>query len=160
MRYQIRTIVASDYPLLCDFLYEAIFVPEGTEPPPRSILALPELQVYVDGFGSGADDHALLAEVDGSAVGAVWVRMMQDYGHLDDQTPSMAIALYAPYRGLGIGTALMQRMLDRLGECGYAKVSLSVQKQNAAFRLYQRLGFAIVKETEEEYLMVCHLPTR
>ena len=43
--YQIRAIRPEEYPLLEDFLYEAIFVPEGETPPDRSIIRRPELQI-------------------------------------------------------------------------------------------------------------------
>lgn len=55
MDYQIREIRGSEYPLLSDFLYEAIFDPEGMEKPPKSIIRQPELQVYIADFGK-ADD--------------------------------------------------------------------------------------------------------
>lgn len=96
MNYTIRELKKQEYPLLDDFLYEAIFIPEGVEPPPKSILASPELQVYVERFGELKDDWALAAETDGRIVGAVWVRIMKDYGHIDDKTPSLAISLYNP----------------------------------------------------------------
>ncbi len=103
MKYTIREMTAQEYPLLDDFLYEAIFVPEGVEPPSKSIITAPELQVYVKGFGSSKDDFALVAEVENKIIGAVWVRIMNDYGHIDDKTPSLAISLYKKYRGQGIG---------------------------------------------------------
>ena len=81
MNYTIRELRGTEYPLLKEFLYEAIFVPEGMGPPPRSILDGPELQVYISGFGTQPDDRALCAEVNGTIVGAVWVRIMDDYGH-------------------------------------------------------------------------------
>ena len=123
-------------------------------PPPRSILDTPELQVYISGFGTQIHDKAMVAEVDGKAVGAIWVRIMNDYGHIYNDTPSLAISLFQEYRGLGIGTALMQKMLEQLKEDGYRQVSLSVQKDNYAVRLYQKTGFEIVSENEEEYIMI------
>ena len=82
---------------------------------------------------------------------------MNDYGHIDDNTPSLALAVCRPYRGYGIGTSLMRALMERLQEDGFNAVSLSVQKSNPAFRLYQRLGFETVKtvmgETEEEIVM-------
>ena len=39
---------------------------------------------------------------------------MNDYGHVDDDTPSFAISLYKENRGRGIGTELMRRMLGLL----------------------------------------------
>lgn len=153
----IREIKSSEYSLLEDFLYEAIFIPEGIEPPPRSIIEQPELQIYVSHFGEKKDDRALVAEVDGKVVGAVWTRIMPDYGHIDDGTPSLAISLFKPYRGLGIGTALLQAMLSFLKESGYVRTSLSVQKANGAVNLYQKAGYEVIEEKDEEYIMVKYL---
>ena len=153
----IRELQKQDYPLLDDFLYEAIFIPEGTEPPPKTITASPELQVYVERFGESKNDWGLAAEVDGKVVGAVWVRIMNDYGHIDDNTPSLAISLYKEYRGFGIGTAMMKKMLALLKSHGYSQVSLSVQKANYAASMYLKVGFKIIRENEEEYIMVCCL---
>lgn len=157
MDYTIRKITDTEYPLLEDFLYEAIFIPQGAEPPPRSILYKDELQVYIKDFGKSSHDRCLVAETDGKVVGAVWVRIMNDYGHIDDETPSFAISLYKEYRGRGIGTELMVKMLDILRENGYEKASLAVQKANYAVKMYKKVGFETVGENDEEYIMVCNL---
>lgn len=157
MRYIIRDLKETEYDLLNDFLYEAIFIPEGVEAPPKSIINALELQVYVAGFGSQEHDKAMVAEVDGEIVGAAWVRIMNDYGHIDDETPSLAISLYKEYRGQGIGTALIKELLAVLKNEGYKRVSLSVQKANYAAKLYQKVGFEICGENEEEYIMVCEM---
>ena len=150
----IRPLKDGELSLLDDFLYLAIFVPEGVQAPPKDIINLPELRVYVDGFGSQPDDHCLVAEVDGEVVGAVWVRDMHDFGHVADGVPSFAISLRPEYRGHGIGTSLMRAMLDLLRQRGYAKASLSVQKANYAARMYTKLGFRTIGENDEEYIMV------
>jgi hypothetical protein len=75
MDYLIREIDKSEYCLLNDFLYEAIFIPEGVTPPERDITYLPELQVYVDDFGKKDSDIGLVAEVDHKIVGAAWARL-------------------------------------------------------------------------------------
>lgn len=157
MNYNIRTISEGEGGLLQDFLYEAIFVPEGMPAPIKSIINQPELQVYIAGFGEKKDDIGLVAEVDKRAVGAVWVRIMNDYGHIDNDTPSFAISVYKDYRGLGIGTNLMKEMLCILKDRGYKQASLAVQKANYAVRMYQKTGFEIVDENEEEYIMLCRL---
>lgn len=143
--------------LLKDFLYEAIFIPEGVEPPAREIIERPELKLYYEGFGSGRADHCIVAEEDGQVVGAVWTRTMNDYGHIDDETPSFAISLYKEYRGRGIGTRLMKEILELLRSQGYKKASLAVQKANYAVRMYEKVGFKTVDENDEEYIMVCEL---
>ena len=157
MDYKIRIIHQQEYPLLDDFLYEAIFIPDGVEPPPKTIINSPDLQVYVAYFGESKDDLGLIAEADGKIAGAVWVRIMNDYGHIDNETPSLAISLYKEYRGFGIGTAMMKEMLALLKDHGYKQVSLSVQKANYAARMYRKIGFEIVRENEEEYIMVYSL---
>ena len=157
MNYTIREIKSMEYPLLNDFLYEAIFIPQGVDLPPKSIINNAELQVYVKDFGKKPDDRCLVADVDGKIVGAVWVRIMEDYGHIDDETPSFAISLYKEYRGHGIGTALMVKMLELLRESSYKKASLAVQKENYAVKMYKKVGFEIVDENNEEYVMVCDL---
>ena len=68
--------------------------------------------------------------------------------------PSFAISLYKEYRGLGIGTMLMKRMLEELKERGYQKTSLAVQKANYAVKMYKNVGFEIIDENEEEYIMM------
>lgn len=143
--------------LLKDFLYEAIFIPEGVEPPPRDIVEKPELRVYTDDFGSRRGDNCLVAEAGGRVVGAVWTRIMDDYGHVDDDTPSFAISLYREYRGQGIGTGLMREMLSLLRSQGFKRASLAVQKANYAVRLYEKVGFSVTDENDEEYIMVCVL---
>ena len=50
-----------------------------------------------------------VSECDNKIVGAVWGRIMDDYGHIDDETPSFAISLLIKdYRNYGIGTELMK----------------------------------------------------
>ena len=159
---RIRELKNEESDVLKDFTYEAIFIPEGVEPPDRSIVELPELKVYYEDFGTGKDDCCLVAEDDSTEgaveiAGAVWTRVMDDYGHVDDDTPSLAISLYENHRGKGIGTQLLNDMLCTLKEKGYKRVSLSVQKANYAVRMYQHAGFNILDENEEEYIMVCEL---
>ena len=156
MDYIIRKISKNEYAILSDFLYEAIFIPQGIEKPPRSIIEQPELQIYIEDFGK-ADDWCFVVEVKGKIVGAVWVRIMDDYGHIDNETPSFAISLYAEYRNMGIGIALMRDMLELLKNKSYKRTSLSVQKVNYAVCMYQKVGFEVVDENEEEYIMVCRL---
>lgn len=157
----IRPLRAEEAPLLEDFLYEAVYVPEDfTGQVPRSVIDDdPKCRAHVEGFGTLPDDRALVAEVDGRVVGACWVRTTEGYGHLDASTPAFAISLLRAFRGRGIGTRMMRRMLEELRDAGYARASLGVVKANPAVRLYERLGFRIVGDgyDETEWLMVREL---
>ncbi len=156
-KYSIRPIRPEEFVLLEDFLYEAIFVPEGAEPPPKAIVQRDELQLYVKNFGESPHDYCFVAEEAGNIIGAVWCRIMDDYGHVDDDTPSLAMSLCKEYRGRGIGTALLRHMLTFLKASGYKKLSLSVQKDNFAAGMYLKNGFKTAIEKAEEYIMLCDL---
>ena len=157
MNVTIRKLRSDETELLKEFLYQAIFIPEGVKPPDRSIINLPELALYYEDFGRSPADNCLVAEVVDKVVGAVWTRIMNDYGHVDDETPSFAISLYKEYRSRGIGTRMMREMLKLLREQGYKKASLAVQKANYAVSMYETVGFRIIDENEEELIMVCDL---
>ena len=160
VNYEIREIKSSEIYLLKEFLYEAIFQRDENNLLPKDIINKPEIRVFIDGFGK-PDDCCLVADIDGKVVGAVWTRIlsgeMKGYGNVDEYTPEFAISLYKEYRNRGIGTALMRKMLELLKKRGYKKASLSVQKDNYAVRMYEKVGFKTVKELEEEYIMIYEL---
>lgn len=159
MNYLIREMHPKEYPLLEDFLYQAIYQPDKTNIAPRSIIKKPELQVYIKDFGTKKDDYCFCAEVDGKIVGAVWVRNINGYGSVDNNTVEFAISVFDEYQKMGIGTALMNKMLEHLNKLNYLKASLAVQKENYAVRMYQKVGFEIVDENEQEYIMKHKLGT-
>lgn len=143
--------------ILDTFLYEAIFIPKGVSTPSKDIIYQPELQVYVKDFGKVKGDFGLVAQVEDKIVGAVWDRIIDDYGHVDNETPSFAVSLLKEYRNYGIGTELMKKILMELKIQGYKYASLAVQKMNYAVRMYKKVGFEIIDENDEEYIMVCRL---
>lgn len=140
MNYKIRELKQNEIKLLDTFLYEAIFIPEGVQAPSKDIIKHPDLQIYVADFGK-KNDVCYVAEVEGKIVGAVWTRIINDYGYVDDETPSLSISLLKDYRNLGIGTELMKQILLTLKEQEYKQVSLSVQKVNYAVHMYKKTGF-------------------
>ena len=106
MNYLIRKLKQDESKVLDTFLYEAIFIPEGVSAPSKDIVNQTDLQVYVKDFGKNKEDLCVVAQVSDKIVGAVWVRIMNDYGHIDNETPSFAISLLKEYRNYGIGTEL------------------------------------------------------
>ena len=157
----IRKLKTTETGILETLQYEAIFIPEGVEPPPFEIIYRPEIAIYYKDFGTKQDDYCLVAELDGKIVGGVWVRIIsgevKGFGYVDDETPEFAISLFPAYRNQGIGTKLMLAMIDYLRNKGYKQCSLAVQKANYAVKMYKNVGFEIIREKEEEYLMVCKL---
>lgn len=158
--FKIREIKQSEIYLLQDFLYEAIFQRDEDNLLPRDVTNEAEVRVYIKDFGK-PDDLCLVANINDKIVGAVWTRILageiKGFGNIDESTPEFAISLYKEYRNKGIGTKLMQEMLKLLKSRGYKQTSLAVQKDNYAVNMYKKVGFEIVAELEQEYLMVCSL---
>jgi len=156
--YQIRELREDEKIILEDLLYEAIFQLPDNNPLPKDTIYTPEIYNYIENFGNKKDDHCLIAESEGTIMGGVWIRLLnkpiRGYGNIDNETPEFAISLFPPYRNQGIGTKLMQAMISYMKEKGYTRTSLSVNKNNYAFRMYLKLGFEIIKEQEEDYLMI------
>ncbi len=142
--YTIRPALKRDEPLLFEMVYEALFVPPGSEPFPRSVLDQPELFHYASGFGSRLGDVGFVAETRaGEPIGAAWVRLftseIRGYGYVDDDTPELSVAVGPGRRNDGVGTALLRRLIDVA-----PRISLSVDTRNPVVRLYERLGFVKV----------------
>jgi GNAT superfamily N-acetyltransferase len=160
--YNIRAIEKNDLPFLWDSLYECIYVPVGANKPERDILNLPEIATYVEGWGRLGDEGfiATLGE-NSQAIAAAWYRLFttsnQGYGYINDQTPELAIAVLPQYRGQGIGKMLMIQLLQKAKLSLYSEVSLSVDPNNPAVHLYQKLGFETVRISATSLVMAIDL---
>lgn len=51
----------------------------------------------------------------------------------------------------------MKEMIVLLKEEGYQKASLSVDRENYAFNMYQKLGFQVMKIQEQDSILVLDL---
>jgi ribosomal protein S18 acetylase RimI-like enzyme len=140
----VREIKANNYPYLEDFLFEAIYIHEGDSIPDKSIIFYPELYCYVKDFGQ-KHDLGFIIECDNKPVGAIWTRLFSEeqrgYGFVDNETPELSMAINSDFRNQGFGRQLLERMFLKLQELGYEQVSLSVDKRNFAYKLYQKMGF-------------------
>ena len=115
-------------------MYEAIFIPEGVSSPSKDIINQPVLQVYVKDFSRNKGDLCLVAQVRDKIIGAAWIRIMNDYGHIDNETPSFAISLLKEYKNYGIGTELMKQMLTKLKLiCNYLLSRVNHRKSPQTF---------------------------
>lgn len=159
----IREIDKTEIPHLDYFLYEAIFIPEGQEKPGKEIIKLPQLSRYIKDFGKETD-LCLVADLQGELLGAVWTRIFiqteKGFGYVDSKTPELSMSVIMNHRRQGIGTDLLNAMIDKLTKFGYEQVSLSVDKLNYAYRLYQKFGFEIVDSDKESATMVKRLKNK
>ncbi|MFN0120028.1 MAG: N-acetyltransferase family protein [Blastocatellia bacterium] len=145
-----RPLTSRDEPLLRDMLYYAVFVPPGRDPWPRDVIDRPEVSLYVREWGRAGDAGlAAVDQVTNQDVGATWIRLFTaaapGYGYVADDIPELSIALAPGHRGQGLGAALLESLFT-LAAPQYSALSLSVSPQNAALRLYERLGFRQVAD--------------
>lgn len=145
MTIAIRDLRPGEEPFLGEMLYEAVlWRPGGSRPPLEALLAHPEGAIFHRGWGRPGDT-ALVAAVEGRLVGAVWYRLFTEaehgHGFVDADTPELAVALVEGCRGQGIGRRLLEAAHDRARRDGLRRISLSVDEDNPAKRLYAALGY-------------------
>lgn len=145
MNFSIRPASPLDQQFLLEMLYHSLHVPEGGVDFPRDVVTLPEIAKYVKEWGRVGDIGFVAVDLSSNEpIGATWLRLLngdeKGYGYVDDETPELGIALLPEYRGKGIGSALLIRLLE-MARTEYESVSLSVSIDNPAMRLYERLGF-------------------
>jgi [ribosomal protein S18]-alanine N-acetyltransferase len=111
---------------------------------------------YVRNWGRPGDS-GLVAIEDGNPVGAAWYRLFRGaapgLGFVDEATPELAIAVVPSRRGHGIGHELLTALLERARREGYAGISLCVEKDSPAVKLYERYGFERVGGTADALVM-------
>jgi len=160
MNMTMHPITNDDQPFLEEICYHAIFVPEGSPPPPREVVQDPDLRKYYADFGRFGDIGVVAVREIDQPVAAAWLRLLTGkqagYGYVDDATPELTIATLPEYRGKGIGTRLLEALFAEANK-QFSAISLSVWPANPAYQLYQRLGFVVVKENENDVVMVKRL---
>jgi ribosomal protein S18 acetylase RimI-like enzyme len=111
----------------------------------EEILAKPAIAHYISGWPRHGD-LGVIAE-DRQPIGAAWWRLLPEddpgYGFIDAATPEISIGIVPEHRGQGIGTALLDALIAKATDLRLPALSLSVDPDNPAIRLYQRIGFEV-----------------
>jgi GNAT superfamily N-acetyltransferase/DNA-binding transcriptional ArsR family regulator len=141
----IRDLEPHEIGFLREMLYAALaWRPDVPLPPAEWVLAHPQVSVFHEDWGR-AGDTALVAELEGRLVGLVWYRLFTEAAHgegyVDAETPELAIAVADGHRGQGIGRRLLLAAHERARADGLTRLSLSVDADNPARRLYASVGY-------------------
>jgi len=107
------------------------------------IMSVPSLAHYVVDWPRPGD-VGVVAEAD-TPVGAAWWRFFDandpGYGFVDAAIPEVSIGVRHGWRGQGVGDTLMRALIGCAHAASLGALSLSVEPDNYAVRLYERLGF-------------------
>ena len=150
MKPVIRMATQDDEPFLWDMLYFAAHMDEDGEISAEAAKQNPDLVKYVNDWGRETDIGRIALEPNSNQpIGAAWIRLLianeKTTSYVDDVTPELAIAVLPEYLGCGVGTLLLQHLLEAAKQ-RYPRVALSVRATNPAKRLYERMGFVVTGE--------------
>jgi GNAT superfamily N-acetyltransferase len=161
-RIEIRDATFDDVGFLRDMALHAAFWRSDRPVPPRDIaLADPALARYVDAWGRRGDLAVVAVDAAGMRMGAAWARLFaaddHGYGFIDESTPEISIAVLRDQRRGGIGGRLLEELAYLLRRAGFTAASLSVERDNPARRLYERMGFEPVEMAGNAITMILRL---
>ena len=156
----LRRADPADGPFLCEMLVAAAFWrPDALVASVDEVMGRPELAHYVTDWPRRGD-LGVIAEKE-RPVGAAWLRVFSEddpgYGFVDDQTPELSMGVVPQWRGHGLGADLLGAVIADAADAGLAAISLSVERDNYAARLYERFGFRRVSEAGGSFTMLLHL---
>lgn len=151
---QLRTIKEADLPILYEIYAstraeEMALVPEWREEDKAAFLLQQfnaQHQYYQERY-LGATFQ--LIEYDGKPIGRFYIH----WNFAPHEIRIMDIALLPAFRGKGIGTGILQEIFKKASEKKQS-VTIHVEYNNPALRLYQRLGFKKIGEFNSVYYLM------
>ncbi len=154
---KIRKIKNNELDFLSEMLYLALFVPKGEKPLPKEIIKIESINKYVKNWNKDKYDIALVVETENQLVGAIWGRMFDEnnkgFGFVDNGIPELSMSIKPEFQNKGIGVKMLYTIFSSYLKVGIKEVSLSVDKENYAYRLYKKVGFEVVEEAKTTFIM-------
>ena len=144
---EIRAIQESDKYFLWDMLFEMVYFPEEEDRPNKEeFLKQPNIFKYLKDFGLKKSDSGFIAENERhELIATAWFRLFdksnKGYGYISDDIPELSIAVLKEFRGNGVGSKMLKALIEKARSDGYPSISLSVDHENIACRLYLKEGF-------------------
>lgn len=137
---------SSEQKIATDMLYYAF----GLDQSDKTLKELPELDMYHHYYGLNHKDLGLYALGENGLMGAAWIRLIAKEkvpdAYVDEQTPILTIAVKPEYRAQGVGSMMLDQLLQEAGAL-YDQISVSVPKDSPAFKFFEKLGFETLQDT-------------
>jgi GNAT superfamily N-acetyltransferase len=159
--FTVRAAAQADGAFLGDMVVEAANWRAGTGRRRHEILASAEHNRYLSGWMRPGDAGFIAVDDLGAPVGAAWYRMLPrsdpGFGFAGTGVPELIIGVRPIWRAHGVGRALLQRLCEHARAQGYARLSLSVERDNFASTLYRSEGFSVTQSAIGRDTMVKRL---
>ncbi len=158
----IREGNAGDLPFLRQMLMKAYhWNHDGPLPPTNEFLSQPNILERLEDWRPDNGDRAMIAELDGTPIGAAWYRFGTEdnhaYGYINPQTPELGIGVLPANHSKGVGRMLILALIELARRERVEAISLSVDPANYALRLYESVGFTRVSESGTSLTLVLDL---
>ncbi len=151
---RIRSVTEADMPFLESMMLLAGFPPD--RPRPTDARSMPHVRRFVEGWGRRGDVGVIALDQTERAVGAAWARELDEPLLVDRAgapVAEVAVAVEADARGMGTGTALLRALEYFAAAAGHRELALRVSSRNPAVRLYERVGYELVRDDEHGLVM-------
>jgi RsiW-degrading membrane proteinase PrsW (M82 family)/GNAT superfamily N-acetyltransferase len=157
----VRHATSADLPFLAAMLAEAANW-DGRRPVSAAVISQdPQAGHYLDGWQRPTDFGVVT--MDGAApTGAAWARFLSKadagYGYVSDSIPELTLAVARGARRRGLGTALLDALIESARELDLPGLSLSVEDGNhVARKIYEKAGFAVVGRNGDSDTLLLNL---
>ena len=156
----LRKLEDYEYDVLPIFMYNAI-PQDDDDLLDIDVIKEETYKKYIKDFGKD-DDYALVWEIDGLIAGLAWVRMFEEadksFGYVCPDTPELTLSVLAGYNEQAIGQELLELISNELKLKGYKNLSVSIDRQNEIFDIYEKVGFEEkTKQDDDRVLLVKNL---
>jgi GNAT superfamily N-acetyltransferase len=160
----IRAAIEADLGFMREMLFEAFFWDPTIPRPSLDVFSSDvEFRKLLDQWGRHGD-QAMIAEQRAMPVGAAWFRLWtpewHSYGFVDASAPEVAMGVKECCRSLGIGRALLGRLVEAARAESFPALSLSVSPKNYALKLYSSMGFRRVGESGSSWTLMLRLAAK
>jgi GNAT superfamily N-acetyltransferase len=147
--FRIRPATGADGAFLGDMVVEAANWRQGGALPKHQVMTSAEHSRYLSGWMRPGDSGLVAVDEHGEPSGAAWYRMLPrsdpGFGYVGTGVPELIIGVRPIWRSHGVGRALLHELCDLARTQGYARISLSVERDNFASTLYRSEGFAVTQ---------------
>jgi len=150
----IRRATPEDGTFMADMLVEAVnWSAEWKKKSRNRVLSTPRTAHYIAGWPRD-NDLGVIAEANGERIGAAWLRFLPaadpGYGFVASDVPELTIGVPVPWRGRGVGRALLRAIAEHACSAGIRQISLSVERKNFARELYISEGYQVADSADAD----------